>query len=69
MTTATILKNIEKRIQIIDEAYEELYQEIIDCKVRNDDKGIDKAMDKRRKLSLEMDALKDTKSALTKFLK
>ena len=67
MTTTIILKNIEKRIKIIDEAYEELYQEFISCRVRNDSKGMDKAMNKRRKLSRELDALKSAKLALKDF--
>lgn len=57
MTIDTIYKEIEKRIEQLDEAYELEYANVISCKVRGDEKGMDKSIEKRRQIYLEKDKL------------
>lgn len=53
MTINAIAREIKKRIEQLDEKYEELYLDMISCKVRGDSKGQDEAINKRLKISIE----------------
>ena len=57
MTIEAIVKEIEKRLAQLDKKYEELYTNMIACKVRGDNNGEDKAIQKRREISSEKDKL------------
>lgn len=53
MTINAIVKEIQKRIEYLEEKYEELYHHMISCKVRGDSKGQDEAINKRLEISIE----------------
>lgn len=66
MTINVIVKEIEKRIEYLNEKYNEWYWDMIACRTANDVDGEDKAIEERRKISYELNKLKDMLGAYKK---
>ena len=67
MTLNAIAKEIEVRIEQLNERYIDIQRKITYCKLHGTDEELDKLLSKRVKISIERSKLEDMLRAVKKF--